>query len=252
MSWGTRRRNTIIFIFFLIVLIPLIIIAWSIYYKPPDCFDGIQNGAERGVDCGGTCALLCQSSIIYPIVVWKKEFPVAPGVYNVIAYVENPNPDAGVKDARYLFKLYDKENILLYERKGQTSLRPREILPIVENTLFTDKLEATRVSFEFIDEELVFEKMETYNPVLVVKDEIIKETESSPKVEAVLQNTDILPVNKVRVVVILYDAKNNAIASSSTFVERIGKDESVPIVFTWPVPFSAEVSRIEIIPIYDN
>lgn len=251
MSWGTRRRNSIIFVFVLIVLIPASIVVWNLYYTPPNCFDGVQNGDERGVDCGGSCALLCQSSIIDPIIVWKREFSVAPGIYNVVAYVENPNPDAGVKDAQYVFKLYDKENTLLYERKGITNLRPKEILPIVENTLFTDKLEATRVSFEFTN-DLVFEKMEPFRPVIVVKDEILTEIESTPKVEAILQNTDILPISKVMAVVILYDADNNAIASSSTIVDRIGKDEAVPIVFTWPAPFSADISRIEIIPIYNN
>lgn len=251
MSWGTRRRNTILLVIFLLVFIPIAIYVTSILIKPVTCFDGIQNGTETGVDCGGNCALLCKAEIIDPIVVWKRHFEVAPGVYNVVAMVENPNPESGSDRAPYIFKLYDRDGVLLQERKGITKLSPKEIVPIVENTLLTGKLEPIRVSFQFTD-ELVFEKQPLESQPIVVRDEKLIDERGLPRINATIENTDLLPINKILVVAIVYDVDDNAIASSSTVIERILKDQSVPVVFTWPVPFEKAVSHIEIYPIYDG
>lgn len=251
MSWGTHRRNSILSIIFLLIIIPIAIYVGSILINPVTCFDGTQNGLETGIDCGGGCALLCEAEVIKPIVVWKRHFEVAPGIYNVVAMVENPNPDSGVNYAPYIFRLYDRDGVLLQERVGVTKISPKEIVPIVENTLLTGKLEPIRVSFEFT-EDLVFEKQSLEKQVLVVRDEEYLEERGLPRINADIENTDLLPVNKIVVVAVVYDINNNAIASSSTLIDRISKDQSVPVVFTWPTPFERSVSHIEIYPIYDG
>lgn len=251
MSWGTHRRNSILAIIFLLIFVPISIYVASVLIKPVTCFDGFQNGIETGVDCGGGCALLCDAEVIDPIIVWKRHFEVAPGIYNVVAMIENPNPESGSNIAPYIFKLYDREGVLLQERKGVTSIAPKEIVPIVENTLLTGKLEPIRVSFEFTD-ALVFEKQPLEKQVLVVRDEELLEERGLPRINASIENIDLLPVDKITVVAVVYDINNNAIASSSTLIERISKDQSVPVVFTWPVPFEKSVSHIEIYPIYDG
>lgn len=251
MSWGTRRRNTIIAIFILIIAIPSSIILFNIYYEPANCFDGKQNGDEQEVDCGGSCELLCQELIIEPTVLWRRFFQVSPGIYNVVAMIENQNPNAGVPNAQYVFKLYDNNNVLLYERKGSVELKPKEVLPIIENTLFTNKLSASRVSFEFTN-EFIYERDVPRDQVLVIKDERLTETESTPRIDAMIQNIDLRPVEDITVVVVVYDNDGNAMAVSSTVIDFLEKDQQQPAVFTWPQPFESEVASIEIIPLYDN
>jgi len=251
MSWGTRRRNSIVFIIFIIILIPIAILAFNFFYKPVSCFDGIYNGIETGIDCGGGCSLLCNNAVIEPIVSWKRFFEVTPGVYNVIAYVENPNPEASVQKIPYIFRLYDAEGVLLQERKGSTEIGPKERLPIVENSIFTNKLAPSRVAFEFT-EEFVFEKGDPQEQVIAIKNEELINEETAPRVQATLQNIDILEVKNISAIVIVYDINGNAIASSSTVIESLRRDQAVPIIFTWPQPFKNKVSRIEIIPIYDS
>jgi hypothetical protein len=85
---------------------------------------------------------------------WSRYFTVGPGVYNALAYVENPNPDAGIEEIGYTFRLYNSENVLIQEKKGKVRIPPKAIFPITENGLFTDKLRPTRVSFEF-DEDFI-------------------------------------------------------------------------------------------------
>lgn len=250
MSWGTKRRNTIIVLSFIIFLIPVIFISYKIIYKKPTCFDGKQNGAESGIDCGGGCALVCNAETFEPIVLWTRLFEIAPGLYNTIAYIENPNLDAEISSVKYTFRLFDEKNTLLYERNGKVDIQPKAIIPIIENGLFTNKLRAKRVTFDFTS-DFVFEKKAPLEPVLIVKDEELTEG-GEPRVEAILQNISIYPVRNIKTIVILYDNNDNAIGSSSTIVEEIVGGASAPIVFTWPNIFEVPIARLEIIPLYEN
>jgi len=251
MSWGTKRRNNIIAVFFTIVVVLLSVYLFNLLYEAPNCFDQKQNANEAGVDCGGACELMCAHQIIEPIVHWKRLFEVAPGVYNVVAYVENPNPTAGVMEVPYTFGIYDNKNVLLQERTGVMNLKPKATLPVIGNTLASGKLTASRVDFDF-GKDLLWKRMEPESPVIVVQDEELLDTETAPRIEAVLQNADIVAVNNIRLVVIIYDRRDNAIASSSTLIERIPASGRLPVFFTWPQPFSDSVARFEIIPLYER
>lgn len=251
MSWGTKKRNTIITIFFVLVLAIISTYLFTVFYKPPSCFDNKQNADEAGVDCGGSCELVCKQQVIEPIVHWRRLFEVGPGVYNVLAYVENPNPTAGVEIVPYTFGIYDNQNVLLEERTGAISLAPKAIVPIVENTLVTGKLQANRVSFK-LDDSLIWKRREPEAQLIVIEDEELIEPTIEPRIEATLRNLDVRPLDNVRVVVIVYDIRDNAIASSSTRINRIPANGSSPVFFTWPQPFSDTVGRFEIIPVYER
>jgi hypothetical protein len=72
MSWGTKRRNLILFTLFLFIFIPVSFISFLIFYNPPSCFDLKQNGGEQGIDCGGTCQLVCTNQAFEPVVLWER------------------------------------------------------------------------------------------------------------------------------------------------------------------------------------
>lgn len=250
MSWGTRRRNTIVFLVIAILIIPIIVSGFLFFYEEPNCFDGIQNGYETGVDCGGTCELLCTEQTLEPTVLWERFFKVKDGIYNVASYIENPNLSAGVISAPYIFKLYNRDGVLIAQREGTARLKPKSVLPILESNLQTQKQIPARVTFEFKN-DLVFEK-ETPQPfTLLVKDENYF-VDNFPKVTAQIQNISLEKVNDIQVIVLLYDVFDNVIGSSSTFIEILREEEVKDITFTWPEEFKEEVSRIEIVPIYES
>lgn len=249
MSWGSRKRNFILLIFFVIVFLVVAIAAFLIFYKEPTCFDNQQNGVETGVDCGGTCDLLCNTATIDPIVHWVRYFKLTKGLYSAIAYVENQNTSAAVKNLPYSFKLYDKDGVILVEKTGRVNLNPRQIIPIAQTGLSTGELEPVRASFDFID-KIIWQKEEQKDPVLVIKDEQIVPDKEVQKITAEVFNSSLEDVQNVTFVVIVYDKNNNAIASSSTVVEEIRGSESTTVLFTWPTNFSDQISRFEIIPIY--
>jgi len=249
-SWGTKRRNTIVTLFILMVALFILIFGFFFYYKEPTCFDGELNGSEVGVDCGGECSLLCENESIDLFVEWKRYFKVAPGIYNAIAYVENQNPDAGVSNVEYTFKLYDKNNIVLRERVGYVDIKPKQITPIIENNLDTGKLDVARVSFEFTD-KIDWEKQTPLGNLVTIRNQEITEVNGLPRVSAQIFNNTIDKLENITFVVIVYDSLNNAIATSNTKVFRLEKDSSQNIVFTWPNKFESLSTRFEIIPVYE-
>ena len=251
MSWGTRRRNSIIFIFFTVVFIVLSVYLFKVFYKPPDCFDGKRNGGEAGIDCGGSCILLCQNQTLDPIVRWSRHFRVSDGLYNVVAYVENPNPNGGVASVSYEFNLYDEENTAIRARRGVVELPPKAIVPIIGNSMDTGKLEATRVSFQFT-EPFIFTRQAPVEPAIFVEDERISNLDSEPRIRAEITNSVVVPIKDVLVAAIVYDKNDNAIAVSSTRFPVIPAVGSVEAFYTWPTPFKEKVARFELIPVYEE
>lgn len=249
MSWGIKRRNTIIFIVVLIIIIPLIVGTFLLFYNPPNCFDGKQNGGEDGIDCGGNCELLCRDQAKPPIVIWERYFQVDSSRYNVISYVENQNSNAGVKNARYVFKLYNKDGVVITEREGNIHLYPKSVTPIIETGLNVQRQIPVKVSFEFMD-PVIFEREEPIPPTLLVKNDNYF-IDVFPKVTATIQNISLKQIDDIQVIVLLYDVFDNVIGTSSTYIERLRAEESEDVTFTWPNIFDEDVSRQEIVPIYE-
>lgn len=253
MSWGTRKRNMIIFLVALVLIAPIVLTLFFVFYNPPNCFDKKQNGGESGVDCGGKCELLCTSETLSPTVIWERFFYVSEGNYNVMAYVENQNPSAGVAKADYIFRLYNEKGIEIAQRKGSIRIYPKSVIPIIEGNLFTDKQKPSTVSFEFIG-DLLFQKEQPKSATLIVEDEKYFEDKLAnnvPKVNAKIRNISFESVQKVKVIVLLFDIFDNVIGTSSTFIDRLESESVQEINFTWPNKFKEEVSRIEVIPMYE-
>lgn len=249
-SWGARRRNRIISIFLLIVGAIVILIFLNLISSDPTCFDGRRNGDEQGRDCGGSCDLLCEGQAIKPLVHWSRSFQVAPGIYNAVAYLENLNTEAGSDRLDYTFTAYNSDNVLVAQRSGSIKLRPREVIPVVENSINVGKQEISRTTFS-MDNMIIWNSQEPRDRVIVVGDERLFEVDSLPRISADVTNISIDTLEDLELIVIIYDASGNAINTSSTIIESISKDEKREIIYTWPRPFSKDVQRFEIIPLYE-
>jgi len=250
-SWGTRRRNIIVTIFLITLFIVLSVTAYLFLYEAPNCFDNKQNGTEVGIDCGGSCDLLCSNQALSPLTKWTRYFEVIPGLYNAVTYLENQNTNAGTKNLEYKFTIYDRDNTILSERVGSIELRPKEIIPIVANELRTGQLKPTRISFE-ITNDVVWEKDNIRDAVISIKDERLTQSDNSPRVSAVLENIGFERIEDIKTVIILYNSEGNAIGVSSTVTPIINAGGEANVLFTWPQNFVGTVSRFEIIPLYET
>lgn len=252
MSWSERKKTKYVGLFFLIAIILLLV--FVIDFSGATCFDDKKNQDEQGIDCGGSCTNICKFSTEELLIKWSRAFIVKDGIYNAIAYIENPNINLEAEKIFYIFKLYDENGILIYERKGATNVPARRIIPIFEETMQTGNRIPKRTTFEFTSlpdwkktqQNLSGQEEET---ILNIKNTSIKNEGGFTKLEAVLENPTLNQIQNIKVVSILFDIDGNAINSSRTIVDFIQKDSSGNVVFTWPYEFADQVSKIEIIPV---
>jgi hypothetical protein len=246
-SWGTKRKSLYFSVFSIVALAILALIFFGFFYKKPTCFDGKQNGTESGIDCGGACRAVCDAEASLPKVLWARSFEVAPGMYNLAAYIENPNINSTAKNVPYIFRLFDENNILVYERKGKTDILPRESFVVFETNVNTGNRKARFIFFEFEenpDWQVSAGGSRAAN--LKVKSQKFFEDLTPAKFEAVIENTSFESINSVEVVAVLYNTDGNVVAVSRTILDEIEKEGETKATFTW-TSLPERPSRFEVI-----
>ncbi len=231
-SWSSRRKFLYLSVAALIVAI-LAIWAWfTFFYKAPTCFDGVQNGNERGVDCGGSCSLICASDTHQPVVLWSRLFPTSPGIYTAAAYVQNANVGAGARAVHYSFQLFDDTNSLVIERDGVMDLPPIQTVPIIETNISTGNRTASRVLFAFSNIPVWNTVQMNAIPTVRVTGQVLAPDGS--RLSATIANDTVLDTSHLTVDAVLFDVDGVARASSKSEIVSLPHKTSQDVVFTWP------------------
>lgn len=213
-----------------IVVLILGFVGKTILTEHPTCSDGKKNGTELGVDCGGSCSLVCKATASSPRVLWARAFQTDEGVYEAAAYIKNPNPGAGAHAVRYTFQLYDDKNILVAERDGTVDLPPVTLIPIVELNITTGVRAVARTSFSFADVPTWY-TVPGFNPTLrLTGQELVAD---GTRLSGTLNNTSLVDEKRVSVVAVLFDADGVARGASKTTLD-VPHQSTKPVVFTWP------------------
>lgn len=247
MSWASRRRSAYIGIFILVLLLIVLWAGFQFFYEAPTCFDGTQNGEEAGVDCGGTCERVCPFEAIEVRVLWSRFFEIAPGVYNAVALLDNPNVGALARDVDYSLKLYDNAGVLVYERKGEVDIPPENRFAVFESNIVTGERVPRQSFFEF-QEVPDWQRADGDRLQLRAEDIVLTNEETAPRVTAQLRNESLEPAQGIEVIAILFGESTNAVAASRTVVDFLEGSEKTELIFTWPQPFDTRVAQIEILP----
>jgi hypothetical protein len=240
MSWASSRQfkyfsGVIIFISIIIflILIPTI-------FKKPTCLDGKKNGTETGVDCGGSCSLMCKEDVSDPVVLWSRAFPVLDSNNNLVAFVENRNKNSGVIRAPYEFRVYDTNNKLLGRREGVTFIPPNQQFAVFEPRFDSGQSQIKSVSFEFLSSLSWVRKTSKLDTLKIYVNNItFDDNKDTPNLSAVIRNDSIYDLPGFDVIAILYDANHNAINASQTHKDKLSSNNSTPVSFTWPEVLSA-------------
>ncbi len=246
MSWAGKRK--LIYISSAVAILLLFIVLPTIlhFYKAPTCADGKQNQDEQGIDCGGPCTLLCDTQYVPLTVLWSRMSKVTDGVYNVLAYIENPNLTAEANNLNYVFKLYDKNGLLLRERFGRTFVPANKVMAIFEPELQTGNQIPDRVEFTFTS-LAVWVKQTNKETGLTLSQLIMSREDSAPRLSAILTNKTTLPIRNIEAIGIIYNSEGNTIAFSRTLIDLIEERGSQDLNFNWPKPFEDHSARTEIV-----
>jgi len=240
MNWAAQRRLQYLGGLFLVFCIIIFIFLIPVIWRKPTCTDGKKNGDEVGVDCGGSCELMCKEKVSDPLILWSRAFHVVGNTYNLVAYVENQNKNSGVIEANYEFRIYDTDNLLIGRRQGSTFIPPNKQFAIFEPRYDFGQSKVKSVSFEFTGPFTWIKKEPTINNLaLFVNDITIGNDIKSPSLTATIKNESIYEIPSFEVVAILYDENHNAINASKTVKDGLRSNDSLPVFFTWPEAFTS-------------
>lgn len=251
MSWASRRRTSytlgVILFFATVIGGPL---AYWYLSVPPTCNDGIQNQGETSIDKGGPCFVLDEKSLQPYALLWARSFRVRDGSYNAVAYIQNPNKDAGVRVARYRFGLYDARNVLVAEREGTMYIMPGATTPVIEARIDVGKRIVAHTYFEFTA-PFTWERMKNNALAISVSNKDVSNTTQTPRLSARAQNNSVVAQTDIAFVAVVFDPAGNAFAASATSLSRLDAGETSEIVFTWPDAFAIQPSRLDVIPVVE-
>jgi len=233
LTWSGRRQ-LIYYGVGIVVLIMLVWVTWALFFNvPPTCFDGKQDGNEQGIDCGGSCALLCADTAHDPVALWARAFQTGPTSYTAAAYIQNNNVGAGAKNVAYSFQLFDANNNLVIERDGVVDLPPINTIPIIEPNIMVGNRTVAHTQFAFSSTPpAVWNKVPAGDiPALHMTQQNLS-TDAS-RLDALLVNDTLQDAGQVTVEAVLFDAEGVARAASKSLIATVPAKSSVPVVFTW-------------------
>ncbi len=249
-SWSSRRRllygSIVVLSLVFFIALPL----FYFFYTAPTCSDNKMNGGELGIDCGGSCTRLCQNSFLPPKIGWggAKFEKVAPGLYNVAAYVVNQNISGAAINVPYKISLYDNRGVLIVEKTGKVNLLAHRNSLVFEPAIQVEKRIPARATFEFIADPIWFRSYDSLEG-LIVLDKKYQEDENGSSLEVTLSNRTLIPYSDIVVGVVLNDGEGNVIGFSQTVIDYIDVKGSQQIApFTWPISRNGKVVTIDVIP----
>lgn len=214
------------------------------WYQAPTCFDNFMNGAERDIDCGGACTRICSIDVIQPEVLWTRAFKVTDGLYNVVAYIENRNLNAGTPSLTYTVSLYDKDG-LITSRTGEAVLPPDSVYPVFEGRIQTGNRVPTQAFVE-LGGSAVWHPAEVGAEQFVVERRELKDIDTKPRLVATLRNTFLDEAKDVEIVATIFDQKGTALTSSRTTVPYFHGRSTEEVTFTWPSPIAKSLRSCEV------
>ncbi|MFZ2484882.1 MAG: vWA domain-containing protein [Minisyncoccia bacterium] len=239
-QWSVRRKRIVLSI----VLLGLVVLIggplFFLFYNKPTCFDKSQNGDETGVDCGGSCQLLCTTQSLPLILKGDPQvIEIRDNTYEMVAVVENPNVGAEIYRAGYILKLYDAQGAVPLKVVEGATYVPKGATFVVFEGPFSlgEGVIPAKVTLEWKAESLIWQKNAKQVPELVTKDMVFSRSETSPRLEASIENLSLENVSNIDLVAVVSDEIGNVAAVSKTFIEDLSAKEKVPVVFTWLEPF---------------
>ncbi len=246
MDWALKRRIIAIFAVILVVTVFILIPYTLTHQEVPSCADKKQNQGEEGIDCGGPCALVCKTSVQDLHTLWTKVFPVRSGVYDLVAYIENPNFYAAATKLEYVAQLFDDAGDVIAEKSGESYALPGERFAIFVDNMNTGAKIATKGLLS-ITPGFAWTKAASAKKIFSVENKTLESPDKKPRLSALLSNETADVYRNVDVLAIIYDKTGQPVAVSKTIVEKSVGGSKEPIFFTWtgPLNYAAESGKCE-------
>lgn len=245
MTWSSRRQLFILGILGAILLAFFAGITFLFTYRAPTCFDGIQNGGETGIDCGGSCALVCTHEA-RPLVTPLTRYVETGERPDVVAYIRNDNIGIYAENVAYQIDIYD-EDLLVVSRTGVIDIPPQST-----RAIFIDQVAPVSVprarAFVSITSTPTFMRDAAAHPTAAVQSFRFEALDTRPRLTATIRGDVEETFRRVPVIAVLFGADGSVVGASRTVVETLPAGGTEALIYTWNEPFSATPTRVEFFP----
>ncbi|HRY82339.1 MAG TPA: hypothetical protein P5232_01335 [Candidatus Moranbacteria bacterium] len=245
----TDRKKIIIILIYLFIFALIILGLYSIFKSKANCFDGIQNQNERGVDCGGVCQKECNEIKAQDLII-KKTGIVPSGIsgkYDFYAKISNPNAAFGNKNFDYEITFKDSIGNVVASKKGSSFVLPGEEKYVVENNIdspsepFSGELKIA--TSDWVKFEDYYER-----PDIQIINKNYSEISGGTgfaNAQGLLRNRSPFDFESIKIQVILKDLNGEVLALNSTEMKTVKSGEDRDFKVFWPSSFPGAVSVME-------
>ncbi len=248
------RKQLFIIILFLVVIAA---IATAFYFlkirKAATCFDGIQNQNEKDVDCGGICALSCELLTIKPIEIsWAKFISLENESYDLVASINNPNPNFGVSNLKYTFKIYDVSGNKSKGRSNPSYILANGHKYVIEGGVdvgqAVGKVELTIETVAQKDWSRINEEYRAPNIYVMNREfSMMSNPPGASQITGLIKNDSTFDFNSIDVSVLLFDSDKKIIGVNKTEARTVLAGEQRYFSTIWFSPIDKDaISSVDI------
>ncbi|TSC59511.1 MAG: Uncharacterized protein LiPW15_816 [Parcubacteria group bacterium LiPW_15] len=233
-------------IFYLAILTGIGYLAFLMFIKPPaSCFDNRQNQSEPGVDCGGPCAKICLPSTIRPLTLsGEAQLFSTNGLWSVLFWPENPNPDYAITSFKYAVNIYDEAGLIVKTLSGDSFLYASEIKYIDIPAINLGGSVPAKAEFQITDPVWI-EAGKFSKPNLVVQSPSASISGNNVEYRGRIVNRDTVPFATVKVVAIFNDAMGNRAGVSETEIQSLAPGENKEFTILYPASLELNLDSIQ-------
>ena len=243
MDWANKRKIIIIAILAAVAIAFGSIIFVVFTTDSATCFDGLQNGSELGIDCGGGCQLVCDFEV-QPLSVSFTQYVITEGRPDVIAHIENTNKSADAVSVTYLVEVYTDEGDLFAQHTGSLDVPHESVRAVFIPRIARIAPRIGRAFLTITDQTFFVAKN---GPKITVESFSWEDLDTGPTLSVRIHGDFEESLRRIPFVVTVFDEQNSVLAVSQTVINHIGFDQEEESIFTWNEPFLSPPARVEFI-----
>ncbi|HOV88656.1 MAG TPA: hypothetical protein PLB74_01160 [Candidatus Paceibacterota bacterium] len=232
-----KRKKWAIFSIPILIIVLLVLIKVFFIKPAPTCFDGIKNGKEEGIDCGGPC-LACGIKYAQPIeVVSTKILSETLNTSQVLIQIKNSNAEYGVT-FDYTATLYSA-----FGEKLKTISSKDFILPFSTKYLLlqkidipAEKINRVEVNFNYQTKDWFYSDKKTTDLFSIPNKQLrmMRPDEAGfLEVQAQIKNNTNIDFAEVEIIILLFSKTGEIINAAKTQTFDVAAYSTRPITYVW-------------------
>ncbi len=225
------------------------------FLKPnATCFDNRQNQNEEGIDCGGVCARVCIPSDIRDIEVVgsPQAFSPVPGVFGIVARIQNPNLSFAAPSFTYTFRVYDAQDRFV-DISGMSHMYAGEAKYITilktDGSVTIPPVRIARIEALISTPHWIPAK-DFSKPALRLQEFRLLQTQNQLVVNGQFTNDDALTLSHIPAIALFYGTFGQLVGFSQTILDGVAPNETRAFTIIHPtIPdVVASSTQVVIIP----